>query len=95
MAKVTPQIPAAIPSIIDGEPLDAGPTVTKLPCISPADENVLTELHEADSGAVDSAVAAARRAFDDGPWPGMAVADRQQILRQIQQKIQSLLEKKN
>lgn len=87
MPKVTPKIPSAIPSIVDGQPLETGSAVTKIPCISPADETVLAELIEADAGAVDIAVAAARRAFDHGPWSGMSVADRQRILMQIRQQI--------
>jgi len=81
------KIPSAIPSIVDGLPVEAGLEATKIPCISPADESVLTELIEADVGTVDNAAMAARRAFDGGPWPRMSVADRQRILVQIQQKI--------
>jgi acyl-CoA reductase-like NAD-dependent aldehyde dehydrogenase len=85
--QLKPKIPSAIPGIVDGQPLETGSAVTNIPCISPADETVLTDLTEADSRAVDIAVAAARRAFDHGVWPRMSVADRQRILMQIRQKI--------
>lgn len=87
MSQATPKIPAAIPSIVDGRPVETDASATTIPCISPADEAVLTELHEADAGTVDAAVAAARRAFDHGRWPRMGVAERQHILMQIRQTI--------
>ena len=85
MSTTTPKLPTEIPGIVDGQPV-APASVMKIPCISPADETVLSELIEADAGVVDAAVVAARRAFETGPWPHMAVADRQRILRQIEQK---------
>lgn len=35
------------------------------------DESVITEISEGDKADVDAAVAAARKAFDKGPWPRM------------------------
>ncbi len=84
---MTVKIPTAIPSIVGGLPVDADSNAKNISCISPSDESVLTQLIEADVGTVDIAVAAARDAFDQGPWPRMSVGGRQRILRQIQQKI--------
>src|SRR6266545_2480654 len=55
---------------IDGEFTDGGGKAFKT--ISPATEEVLAEIAEADQADVDRAVAAARRAFDKvwGPMPG-------------------------
>ena len=36
-----------------------------------------------DPGAVDAAVAAARRAFEDGPWPQMPAAERARLMRRL------------
>ena len=36
-----------------------------------------------DPAAVDTAVAAARRAFEDGPWPRMAAAERARLMRRL------------
>ncbi len=36
-----------------------------------------------DPGAVDDAVAAARRAFSDGPWPQMPAAERARLMRRL------------
>ncbi len=57
--------------------------------LNPATGKVLAQVAEADAGDVDRAVAAARRAFESGPWATMAAADRGKLLW----KISLLLEK--
>jgi len=52
-----------------------------LDVISPVTEERLLSYPEAGTADIDAAVAAARRAFDDGPWPRMAPAERAAILR--------------
>ena len=51
--------------------------------ISPSDETFVTSVAEASEADVDRAVAAARRAFDHGPWPRMAGPERAAYLRRI------------
>ncbi len=51
--------------------------------VSPRDGQVLAEVADAGGAEVDLAVAAARRAFDSGPWPRLAPADRGRILLRI------------
>lgn len=46
-------------------------------------EETVTAVGAAGTGDVDAAVAAARRAFDSGPWPLMAPAERAGYLRAI------------
>ncbi|MER8010822.1 aldehyde dehydrogenase [Streptomyces sp. NPDC094149] len=48
--------------------------------VSPRDGQVLAEVADAGAAEVDAAVAAARRAFDHGPWPRLAPAERGRIL---------------
>ncbi|KNE84228.1 MULTISPECIES: aldehyde dehydrogenase [Streptomyces] len=48
--------------------------------VSPRDGRVLAEVADAGAAEVDAAVAAARRAFDHGPWPRLAPADRGRVL---------------
>jgi acyl-CoA reductase-like NAD-dependent aldehyde dehydrogenase len=48
--------------------------------MNPADETVITTVAEADAGDADRAVAAARKAIDEGPWGKMPAADRGKIL---------------
>lgn len=43
----------------------------KFPVYNPCTEEVLVEVAEADAADVEKAVAAARKAFDEGPWPKM------------------------
>ncbi len=47
-----------------------------LQVISPHSEEVIATVPEASVGDVDAAVAAARKAFDEGPWPRMTPAER-------------------
>ena len=49
--------------------------------VNPSNENVLAELPDVAPADVDKAVAAARAAFDDGPWPDLPVAERIARLR--------------
>src|SRR6185312_967236 len=58
----------------------AGGTFTTL---DPATNEVITEASDGQAADVDAAVAAARRAFDEGPWPRMKTADRARVLRRI------------
>ncbi|MFE7165849.1 aldehyde dehydrogenase [Streptomyces sp. NPDC057616] len=51
--------------------------------VSPRDGQVLTQVADGGAAEVDAAVAAARRAFDSGPWPRLAPADRGRLLLRI------------
>lgn len=51
--------------------------------VSPHSEQVIARVAAAAPADVDLAVAAARRAFDDGPWPRMAPAERVAAVRRI------------
>jgi acyl-CoA reductase-like NAD-dependent aldehyde dehydrogenase len=56
----------------------AGPDV--LPVISPSTEGPVGEVPVAITADVDRAVIAARTAFEEGPWPRMAPAERAEVL---------------
>ncbi|MGW0953031.1 aldehyde dehydrogenase [Streptomyces sp. NPDC002405] len=56
--------------------------------VSPRDGRVLAEVADAGPAEVDAAVAAARRAFDSGPWPRWAPADRGRVLLRIADLLQ-------
>jgi aldehyde dehydrogenase (NAD+) len=51
--------------------------------ISPVTEEVIATVPAASEGDVDAAVAAAREAFDHGPWPRLSPAERAHALRRI------------
>ncbi|MER5435813.1 aldehyde dehydrogenase [Streptomyces sp. NPDC002588] len=51
--------------------------------VSPFTEEVIAEVPSASTGDIDRAVAAAREAFDKGPWPRMPVEERMAALREL------------
>ncbi len=51
--------------------------------VNPATEELVGRVPEATAADVDAAVAAARRAFDDGPWPRMAPKDRAAVVKKV------------
>lgn len=55
--------------------------------IHPATNEVMTSFAEAGTRGVDLAVAAARKAFDEGPWPRMRAQDRKRMLQPIVERI--------
>ena len=60
---------------IDGQwtPARSGKTFTT---VDPATEEAIADVAEGDAADVDAAVRAARRAFDEGPWPRMNARQR-------------------
>ena len=51
--------------------------------VSPHSEEAIARVPEAREADVDAAVAAARRAFDSGPWPSMPAAERAAHMAQL------------
>ncbi|WP_309082969.1 aldehyde dehydrogenase [Chelativorans sp.] len=54
-----------------------------LEVVSPVTEEVVLSYPEASQADMDRAVAAAREAFDNGPWPRMSPAERAGYLRKV------------
>ncbi len=57
--------------------------------VSPATEEVVARVPDGTEADVDKAVAAARRAFDKGPWPRMTPAERAEILAKVAAQVTS------
>ncbi|MBB5984722.1 aldehyde dehydrogenase family protein [Sphingobium lignivorans] len=57
--------------------------------VSPNSEQVVGAVAEADDADMDAAVAAAREAFDRGPWPRMSVAERNAVMEKIAAHLRS------
>ena len=57
--------------------------------ISPATEEPFMSVPLADSVDVERAVAAARRAFDKGPWPKLSGAERSVYLKRLAEEIRA------
>ncbi|MFK0286126.1 aldehyde dehydrogenase [Streptomyces sp. NPDC090499] len=66
---------------IDGTDEPGGGAVFAV--VSPRDGQLLAQVADAGQAEVDHAVAAARRAFDAGPWPRLAPAERGRILLRL------------
>jgi betaine-aldehyde dehydrogenase len=57
--------------------------------INPADGTVIAKVPEATDADVKRAIGAARRAFDEGPWPRMAARDRGTLLFRVAEAIRA------
>jgi aldehyde dehydrogenase (NAD+) len=57
--------------------------------ISPHTEEVIGQVPDATPDDLDRAVAAARQAFDDGPWPHMTPVARAEVVTRLSQAIQA------
>ena len=51
--------------------------------INPATEEVIARVAEGDAADIDLAVQAARKAFEEGPWPKMDARDRGRLLNRL------------
>ncbi len=59
----------------------------ELPVLDPATEEVLINVPEVGVATVEEAVAAARRAFDEGPWPRMSPRERSRIMARLAEAV--------
>lgn len=57
--------------------------------IDPATEDVIGEVPEATVGDAERAILAARKAFDEGPWPYMKPAERGAVLKRMADTLQA------
>ena len=71
---------------IDGQWADAL-SGRRFDTVDPATERVITTVPQAGPEDVERAVCAARRAFEDGPWPSMTPAERQRMIWRIAEGI--------
>ena len=63
----------------------------RIEVVSPASEAVVAVVAEATEEDVDAAVAAAREAFDHGPWPRLSPLERAQRLRSLSVALEARL----
>ncbi|MCX8559961.1 aldehyde dehydrogenase family protein [Mycolicibacterium mucogenicum] len=71
---------------IDGQWVESA-SGRRFDTVDPATEQVITTVPHSDAEDVDRAVLAARRAFEDGPWPAMTPAERQRMIWRIAEGI--------
>ncbi len=70
--------------LIDGKLVE---TKEKKPVINPSNLELITEVCVASASELDAAIAAARKAFDFGPWPKLSLAERKKYIQKIAQGI--------
>ena len=68
-----------VPLLINGEQVAAASGAT-FPTYNPATGDVLAQVAAGAAADIDQAVAAARQAFERGPWPAMSPAERGEAL---------------
>jgi aminomuconate-semialdehyde/2-hydroxymuconate-6-semialdehyde dehydrogenase len=83
--------PKNVQHFINGEFVDSidGKTFES---ISPIDNAVIAHVAEGSTADADRAVEAARRAFDEGPWPKMSPTQRRKIIHKAADNIESRLD---
>ena len=92
-----PQTPVGLPVkspdcfFIGGQWVKPSSTKAKLDVISPVTEKVILSFPEAQPADVDRAVAAARKAFDEGPWPRMSAQERGKALLKVAELLRARL----
>src|SRR5829696_9732493 len=77
--------------LIDGEWVEPASGKT-FPTLNPATGETLAEIAAGEAEDIDRAVAAARRAFESGPWPRMTPAERQKLIWRLADRIEESLE---
>ncbi|XP_027921129.1 aldehyde dehydrogenase family 2 member B4, mitochondrial-like [Vigna unguiculata] len=77
---ITPQVPIRYTQhLINGKFVDAASGKT-FPAYDPRTGEVIANVAEGDVEDINRAVSAARKAFDEGPWPKMSAYERSRIL---------------
>src|SRR5918999_2357747 len=59
------------------------------PTLNPATGEVICRVAEGDKADVDLAVKAARKAFEEGPWPKLNASERGRLLHKLADLIES------
>jgi betaine-aldehyde dehydrogenase len=77
-----PEKPREFQMLINGRHVDASGKGT-IERISPAHDIVVSRIPDGKAADIDAAVAAAREAFDKGPWPWTSGAERAAILTKV------------
>ncbi|MEU6646307.1 aldehyde dehydrogenase [Saccharomonospora sp. NPDC046836] len=72
---------------VGGEWVEPATTDT-LDVVSPYTEEVVATVPSGAPADVDRAVAAARAAFDRGPWPRMSLSERQEVLTRLAEQLE-------
>jgi aldehyde dehydrogenase (NAD+) len=77
-----PQVKQQQPLFIGGRWLDSASGKT-FPTVNPATGETICQVAEGDKADIDLAVKAARKAFEEGPWPSMSASERGRLLNRL------------
>src|SRR5580693_8988409 len=77
-----PKVKDQQPLLIGGKWEDSVSGKT-FPTMNPATGEVICQVAEGDKADVDKAVKAARKAFEEGPWPKMTASERGRLLHKL------------
>jgi len=85
--KVRPPKVKDQPMLIGGKWVDAVSGKT-FPTLNPANGEAICNVAEGDKADIDRAVAAARKAFESGPWPNMNASERSRLMNRLADAIE-------
>ena len=88
MSTVTPQGVKSYTKLFIGGSWVEPSSDRRIDVISPVTEEVIAQVPEAQEADVDRAVEAARRAFDEGPWPRMSPEERAEALLRVREEVE-------
>jgi aldehyde dehydrogenase (NAD+) len=77
-----PEVKQQQPLFIGGRWLDSASGKT-FPTLNPATGETICQVAEGDKADIDLAVKAARKAFEEGPWPRMSASERGRLLHRL------------
>ncbi len=77
-----PRVKSLWPMLIGGQWVSSVSGKT-FPTLNPATGEVICQVAEGDKADIDRAVKAARKAFEEGPWPKMSASERGRLLHRL------------
>src|SRR5947209_13568788 len=86
-----PKVKQQQPLFIGGKWLDSVSGKT-FPTLNPATGETICQVAEGDKADIDLAVTAARKAFEEGPWPKMSAAERGRLLYKVADLVEKNIE---
>jgi betaine-aldehyde dehydrogenase len=92
LSEVLARLPQSHPLLLDGAFLAEVPDGRVIERVSPAHGVVVARYPQAGARETEAAIRAARRAFDEGPWPRMTGAERSRILHRAADLIEARAE---
>ena len=92
MTTATPQAVRSFSKLFIGGHWTEPSSDRKIDVISPVTEELLAQVPEAQNADVDKSVEAARRAFEEGPWPRMSPAERAEALHRVRYEVEARFE---